>query len=304
MRVIRIGTRRSGLAMAQSRLVADAIVARRPGWRVEPAPIETRGDRTFGPLTAAGGKGLFTAELEVQLRAGSLELAVHSAKDMPAAMGDDLCIAAVPPRGDARDALLSRHAGIDALPPGAKVGTGSPRRAALLKAMRPDVEVLAVRGNVETRLSKATGSSAELDAVVLAMAGLIRSGLAEEHAAAIHPLAVEDFIPAAGQGSLVIQAARSGLDTELAAVLQEIGDAAAETALLAERAVLLALEADCHSCLAVHILPAEDQWRGLAMVARPDGSDMLRLQARQSTPDATAEALIEKLLAAGAKELI
>ena len=220
--VIRIGTRGSLLALAQARLVAAAIERTRPPCRAELVPISTKGDRWAGPLDAAGRKGLFTAELEAALRDGRVQLAVHSAKDLPAQMPADLVLAGAPSREDPRDALVTRcGGGLADLPPGAAVGTGSLRRAAQLKALRPDLKIVPIRGNVETRIRKVLDgksgqlpfSAAEngncpdfpLDAVILAMAGLKRSGLLETHKDRIHPFPVEDFVPAAGQGTLALQ---------------------------------------------------------------------------------------------------
>jgi hydroxymethylbilane synthase len=295
---LRIATRRSRLARAQTQLVVDLLAAEHPGWTIEAVPLETRGDRAAGPLDAQGGKGLFTSELEAALRNGEVDLAVHSAKDMPAEMAEDLCIAAVPPRGDARDALVSPHGPLEALPAGATVGTGSPRRATLLRRLRGDLRVHPLRGNVETRLGKAVGPEAELDAVVLAMAGLERSGLSAEHGEHIRPLSAEVFPPAAGQGALVVQALRARED--LLRAVRAIHDIAAGEALSAERSAVARLGADCHSCLAVHIDIVAGQWRGIAMAARPDGSDMCLVRDQADSADFVGEKLYSRLCEAGA----
>ncbi|HAU36818.1 MAG TPA: hydroxymethylbilane synthase, partial [Phycisphaerales bacterium] len=217
-KTLRIGTRRSRLATAQATLVVDALRRAHPGLACELAPLLTRGDRRTGPLADAGGKGLFTAELEDALRAGRIHLAVHSAKDMPAEMPAGLVIAAVPDRADPRDALVSRDGLAPAdLPRGARVGTGSERRRVQLLALRDDLEIVALRGNVETRLSAALDGA--LDAVVLAMAGLERVGLAQEHATRVRPLDVATFLPAAGQGALAVQ---SQADSPAAALAEAI----------------------------------------------------------------------------------
>ena len=301
MPTLRIATRGSLLALRQTEQVGRAI-ERRCGAAVELVALVTRGDRRAGPLAPVGGKGLFTAELEEALLAGKVDLAVHSAKDVPAAMGGELAIVAVPPRQDARDAVVSRQGGLADLSRGARVGTGSPRRRAQLLAARGDLAVVAVRGNVDTRLRKALDEAGKLDAVVLAMAGLIRSGLAGQCGRFIHPLAVEQCIPAAGQGLLIVQAtaARAG---ELGGLLAPLDDPPSRQALDAERHVVRRLGAGCRSCLAVHVAPDGPGWLAAAMAARPDGSGMLRLAERADTAVAAAEALANALLAAGAEKL-
>ncbi len=302
MKTLRIGTRKSLLALAQSQLVAESIQAHQPEIETELVKIVTSGDVTAGPLTEVGGKGQFTAELESAMRDGSIDLAVHSAKDVPIALDEDFTIAAVPERADARDALASRY-GVDLslLRMGARVGTGSLRRSAQLRYLREDLEIVPIRGNVDTRLGKVLEDTDEaLDAVVLAMAGLIRTGLAEEHADCIRPL--EDMIPAAGQGALVIETL-AGND-EVAKLLEPVNDGPSHEALLAERAVLAGLHADCRSCVAVHIEETEGQWCASAMAARPDGQDLVQLDLTAGSPAAAGEALLKSLLEKGADTLI
>jgi hydroxymethylbilane synthase len=301
MTKLRIATRRSNLALRQSRLVADAIRADHEHLEIELVAMTTRGDRVGGRLASAGGKGLFTRELEQALRSGRVQLAVHSAKDLPTEMAGEFTIAAVPARADPRDALVSRFAGVDGLPAGAAVGTGSPRRRAQLLALRADLAVAPVRGNVETRLSKALAPKGGLDAAVLAMAGLLRSGLADSHAEFIHPLDIEDVIPAAGQGVLAVQALRDNV--EVVELLAPLDDPAARAALSAERGVLRRLGADCHSCLAVHVAPQEDRWCARGMIARPDGSDMVRVKCLAGGAEEAAEALLAGLRERGAADL-
>ncbi|MBN1554790.1 MAG: hydroxymethylbilane synthase [Phycisphaerae bacterium] len=300
MNPLRIGTRGSKLALAQTRQAADILAPVFPDRTVEIVPLRTRGDRVVGPLTNLGGKGLFTAELELGLREGRLDLAVHSAKDLPADMADDLTIAAVLPRADARDALVSRSDPLEELPRGAKVGTSSLRRAALLKAARPDLDISPLRGNVDTRIQKVLGDSATFDATVLAMAGLQRGGWLAEVGNHVYPLDVDHFPPAAGQGTLVIQSRAA--DAELLAALQPICHSETLHALQAERSVLRGLAATCHSCLAVYVYPESGPWRARAMAARADGSDMLRVEAKGPTARSAADTLLENLLVNGAKE--
>ncbi len=304
MDVIRIGSRRSRLAVAQARLVADAITAT-PGGdvQVELVGISTEGDSLKGSLVDVGGRGLFTAELEKALRDGRVDLAVHSAKDMPAEMPDDLTIAAVPPRADPRDALVSHcGGGIQSLKGGAVVGTGSLRRAAQLRALRDDLEIVDLRGNVETRLGKVLGDGAGLDAAVLAMAGLKRSGLLEAHARHIHALEADAFVPAAGQGALAIQTRASNGD--LGPLLEAIDHGPSHQALTAERMVLAELGVGCRSCFGIYIAPAGERWRALAMAARRDGSDMCRESADADTCDGAAKAILDKLRKSGAAGLL
>ena len=284
--------------MAQSRIVAEALRSCHPHLEVELVPIVTRGDGTAGELGAVGGKGLFTAELEEALRAGTIDLAVHSAKDLPAVMAQDLAVVAVPARADPRDALVSRAGWTLAqLPEGARVGTGSVRRREQLRAIRGDLRIVPLRGNVDSRLRKALADeradAERLDAVVLAMAGMLRSGLAEKHADNIQPLDVDDFIPAAGQGALAVQAAAD--NGEIAELVSHIDDAGSHQALLAERRVLRVLGADCHSCVAVHIAPEGGGWCGYAAAARPDGGGMVRLRVMGDSAEMAAEELVRGL---------
>lgn len=305
MNPIRIGTRGSMLAMAQARQVAEAIT-QATGILAYLTPFTTRGDRTAGALASVGGKGLFTAELETALRDGRIDLAVHSAKDMPARLAGDLCIAAVPPREDPRDVVVSSGGGgVRALPPGAVVGTSSPRRRAQLRMMRDDLTVAPLRGNIDTRIAKTlqTTDTPALHAVVLAMAGLRRSGLDQPHAGAICPLAVEEFIPAGGQGALVVQS-RSG-DERMLALTAALDHEPSRAALLAERYVLAGLDAGCQSCVAVHVRPVDGEgWQGLALVARPDGSDATRHRLTAPTAAEAGMLLLDHLLACDARNLL
>ena len=303
MRNLRIATRGSHLALAQTGQVAEMLHQVHPRIATEVVAISTRGDRLSGSLAEVGGKGLFTRELEDALRAGSVDMAVHSAKDLPAAMDGDFTIASVPVRQDARDALASRAGGLDELPPGAAVGTGSPRRRAQLLALRPDLHVVAIRGNVETRLKRALGGSANMDAVVLAMAGLNRGGLAGPYRQHLHPLDIERVIPAAGQGLLALQTLAERAD--IAQLLAAIQDADSSLALQAERAVLRGLGAGCQSCLAIHVSRrGQEEWLGLAMAARLDGSDMVNISCRSCSADAAGRDLLAELTKRGAVKLL
>lgn len=296
---LRIGTRTSVLAMAQARIVADQIAASLPEIKIEIVGLVTKGDRLAGPLTEIGGKGLFTQELESALRDGSIDMAVHSAKDLP--VDQTVAIAAVPRRGDPRDALVSRG-GLDfsQLPQGATVGTSSFRRSAQCLMMRGDLRIAPLRGNVETRLQKALNG--EMDAVILAAAGLERSGLLKANAQHIRILEPESFVPAAGQGALAVQIAQaSDIASRASSVLD---DPESRRSLEAERMVVAQLGASCRSSIGVLIQRIAGQWRGLAMVSRPDGGDMIRTGSEASSAHDVAQLLLDDLLERNAAELL
>ena len=291
------------LALTQSGHVADAIRAANEDVTTELVEIVTTGDETAGPLLDVGGKGLFTEQLEDALRDGSIDMAVHSAKDVPTYLDDDLEISAVPLRADPRDAIVT-GAGLDLreLPGGATVGTGSLRRRAQVFHWRSDVSVVPIRGNIETRMGRALpGSDRPIDAVVLAMAGLIRAGLTQKYPDNIRPLV--DVMPAAGQGALAIET-RVG-NEEMAPILARINDPDSFEALHAERAVLYDLQADCHSCIAVHFQRVEDKWMGAAMVAGEDGSGLIKeIDAGGAAAIELADKLAQKLRSKGAMALL
>ena len=246
-RSLRLGTRGSPLAVAQSTQVADQLRAR--GVAVELHTIRTTGDRIQDrPLADAGGKGLFTKELELALIAGEVDFAVHSYKDVPVTMplvdAGGLAIAAVPPRGDVRDVLVAAG-GLPSLRQGARVGTGSLRRRCQLLAMRPDMDVVGLRGNIDTRLRK--WRAGEVDGIVLAAAGLHRAGLFDR--SCMVPFDADQMVPAAGQGALALQCRAD--DAATRAALATLDDPATRAAVDAERLVVGLLEADCHSPLGV-----------------------------------------------------
>jgi hydroxymethylbilane synthase len=304
LRTLRLGTRRSALAMAQSGMVARALEALHAGLAVELVPIVTRGDRMPGDLSALGGKGLFTEELEAGLLDGGLDLAVHSLKDLPVRSPAELTIAAYPERADARDVLVSEAAATVAeLPHGARVLTGSLRRQAQLLARRPDLAVEPLRGNVETRLRKWRQSGAE--GVVLAAAGLARLGLGDLPA---HPLAAEEMLPAPGQGILAVQVRRGGPAEATCAALDH---APSRAAARAERAVVAAFGGDCALPLAAWARPGGSRERGglrlAALLASPDGADVARAEV-EGEPREDAEALAERCVArlreAGAERVL
>jgi hydroxymethylbilane synthase len=242
------------------------------------------------PLAEIGGKGLFTKEIDRALIDGAIDIAVHSAKDMPTVLPPELTIAGYLPREDARDALISRKAArIAELAPGAVVGTASLRRQAMLKRLRPDLHIVTLRGNVETRLRKV--DAGEVDATLLALAGLNRLGLAQ---AATSVLALAEFPPAVGQGAIAICARadnRPALDR-----VAKISDAATGVALAAERAFLAVLDGSCRTPIAGHAVVAGEEVSFHGLILKPDGSEAfetrrggLRAQAAALGADAGAE---------------
>ena len=239
--VIRIGTRRSALAMAQATTVAKAL--RATGSEVELVGVTTQGDRSTAALTESGGVGVFVTQLREELRDGRVDIVVHSLKDLPTAPVPDLRIAAIPLREDPRDALVARdELTLAMLPTGATVGTGSPRRVAQLRAVRPDLDIRPMRGNVDTRVGKV--AAGELDAIVVAAAGLARLGRLDE---ATQLIGVEVMAPAPGQGALAIEcrAADDEPGGRLHELLAALDDPPTRAAVTAERSLLAALEAGC-----------------------------------------------------------
>ena len=268
--VLRIGSRGSPLALAQAREVRSRLAAAAE-LKVEQIKIEvirTTGDAIQDrPLVEAGGKGLFTKEIEEALISGAIDLAVHSSKDVPTVLPAGLMLAAFLPREDARDAFISRKAQtLSDLPSGAVVGTASLRRQALVKRARPDVAVVMLRGNVETRLRKL--EAGEVDATILAVAGLKRLGLLSAATAIFDP---EEFLPAVGQGAIGIEARGDDAPTRALAAL--IDDLDTATALAAERAFLAVLDGSCRTPIAGHARINGDAVRFRGMIVKPDGSE-------------------------------
>lgn len=236
-RPIRLGTRRSHLAVTQSTHVADALRAH--GHEVELVEVTTEGDINLAPLAQMGGTGVFAAALRQALLSGEVDMAVHSLKDLPVAPEPGLVVAGIPTREDPRDILVARDGlTLGELPAGAVVGTGSPRRAAQLQALGLGLEIRDIRGNIDTRMGFVT--KGEMDAVVLARAGLARVGRTDEASETIDPL---QMLPAPGQGALALECRED--DEVTRAVLAELDDADTRAAVTAERAVLEALEAGC-----------------------------------------------------------
>jgi hydroxymethylbilane synthase len=267
--ILRLGTRGSLLALTQARMVQQALSTAHglaPD-RIELVTIRTSGDRIQDrPLAEAGGKGLFTKEIEDALAGGAIDLAVHSSKDMPTVLPPGLVLSAFLPREDARDALISRKASsIARLPEGATVGTASLRRQAQLLRMRPDFKIVPLRGNVETRLHKIDKGAA--DATLLALAGLKRLGLAD---AASAVLEADEILPAVGQGAIGIETRAD--DTRTRDLLSPIDHADTATALACERAFLAVLDGSCRTPIAGHATVATGRLSFRGMILKPDGS--------------------------------
>ncbi|WP_237152880.1 hydroxymethylbilane synthase [Oryzibacter oryziterrae] len=293
---IRIGTRGSPLALAQAHEVRqkllDALGADAPD--IEIVVLSTAGDRIQDrALAEVGGKGLFTEEIEAGLLDGSLDLAVHSSKDMPTVLPEGLVLDHFLPREDVRDAFISlKYPTLDALPAGAVVGTASLRRQAMVRRLRPDLEVVTYRGNVQTRLRKL--SEGVVDATLLAMAGLNRLGMAHVATAILDP---ETFPPAVGQGAIGIET-RAG-DRRIAELLDRIHHPATGLALATERAFLRTLDGSCRTPIAGHatISGASIHLRGLILT--PDGVTAHSGEATGTDPEALGIALGERLKALG-----
>lgn len=278
MSALRVGTRGSALAVAQARWVTDRIAE-----ATELVTITTDGDRD----RAAGDKSRWTGALELALQRGEIDLAVHSAKDVPIELGEGLALVATPPRESHADVLVG-VAGLDDLPAGARVGTSALRRRAQLLAVRPDLDLIELRGNVDTRLGKL--AAGEADALVLARAGLSRLGLEPEGS----DLEGELFVPAPGQGVLALE---GRVDDERArAATAELDDPVTTACLHTERAVARALGASCHTAVGIHA----DGRRIRGFAGRPDGSDWIL----DEVDGDDGEELAARMLAAGAAELL
>jgi hydroxymethylbilane synthase len=262
-----LATRRSALALAQSRAFADRLRAEWPGLSIEELQVVTTGDRiTDVPLDLVGGKGLFTKEIEEALLARQAQLAVHSFKDVPAELSPAFTLACVPARADARDVLVAPADGpawtLGTLPLGARVGTSSLRRAVQLFAARPDLSVVPLRGNVDTRLRKL--DRGDVDAVVLALAGLARLGLSARATCVIAP---DVMIPAPGQGALAVECLAD--DDETRARLAPLTDVEAEIAVACERGVMSAVGASCKVPFGAHATRVGDRLMLKAFLAHP-----------------------------------
>lgn len=277
---LRIGTRGSRLALAQAEWLQREIARRFPGTESTLVRITTSGDRFVDrPLRAVGGKGLFVKEIEQALLDGAIDCAIHSMKDVPSALAADLVIAAVPPREDPCDVLISRdRSNLADLPPGTRVGTSSTRRQALCRALRPDLVIEDLRGNVDTRLRRLDEGA--FGAILLAAAGLRRLGI-EHHGAQRLPVA--EFLPAIGQGALAIETRPDAVGSLLA----RLDDPTTRACVTAEREVLAALGGSCHTPIAAHGTIDDDALLTVhGLVAQPDGTQIVRARVAGSSDDA------------------
>ncbi|MRG59813.1 hydroxymethylbilane synthase [Agromyces sp. CFH 90414] len=310
--VIRVGTRGSALAVAQTSWISERIAKAAGGAEIELVQVTTHGDTSRASLSEIGGEGVFAAALRESLLAGDCDLVVHSLKDLPTSEHDGLRLGAVPKRADARDALCARDGlTLDELPEGARVGTGSPRRIAQLKAARPDLEVVDIRGNVDTRLGRVLGADADLDAVLLAAAGLGRLGRSE----AVTELLELDVWPTApGQGALAIEVRRERGDRLLEQALESVDHRSTRASVLAERLVLAGLEAGCAAPVAATSFLEDELLFLTATVYSADGTRRLT-SSHAATPESRSAAdladaasdvaarVVAELLGNGAAEL-
>lgn len=307
--VIRVGTRASALAMAQTGQIADRI-AKAAKAEIELVPVTTEGDTSRASLASLGGTGVFAAALREALLRGEVDVVVHSLKDLPTADHEGLRIGAIPKRADPRDALCARDGlALAELPEGARVGTGSPRRIAQLAAARPDVTAVDIRGNVDTRLGKVSGG--ELDAVILAAAGLGRLGRTE---AITELLSLDAWPTAPGQGALAIEVRRERGDRALERALESIDHSTTRATVLAERLVLAGLEAGCSAPVGASAFIEDELLFLSASVYSADGTRRLT-SAHASTPDSrsaadladaardVADRVVAELLGNGAADL-
>jgi hydroxymethylbilane synthase len=298
-RTLRIGTRGSKLARWQSDWVAEQL--RKRGVAVEIVEITTSGDiQQAGPVTSIGGTGVFTKEIQSALLAGEVDIAVHSLKDLPTQQVAGLTLAATPPRENPADALIgSAGYTLDTLPPGSRVGTGSQRRRAQLLALRPDLVMLDIRGNVDTRLRKL--DDGQYDAIVLAAAGLTRLGWADRITEMLAPPRV---LPAPGQGSLAIECRAD--DGEAFAALTPLNNAPTRATVVAERTLLAVLEGGCSAPVAAWGRVADKELRLDGLVASLDGRHVLRASGTSQPADATGlgARIANELLQKGAAAIV
>ncbi|HVU51818.1 MAG TPA: hydroxymethylbilane synthase [Polyangia bacterium] len=296
-----IGTRGSALARWQAAHVGQALVAAHPGLVIEEHVLVTEGDRKqTGPVVELGGKGVWVKEIEDALSAGTIDLAVHSLKDVPAALAPGLALVAIPTRADPRDALVSRAgARLADLPAGSRVGTSSLRRVCQVLALRGDLRVELLRGNVDTRLRKIAEGA--VDAGVLACAGLDRLGFADR---ITERLTEDQMLPAIGQGALALEARAA--DERVRALTRALADAAAEVAVAAERALLASLGVGCRTPVAGHAVVEDGRVVLRGLVGRPDASEMLREVVSGAPAEAAAlgAELGRRLLARGADRIL
>jgi hydroxymethylbilane synthase len=298
---IRIATRHSALAMWQANFVKAELLKYHPGLTVELLAIKTKGDKILDtPLAKVGGKGLFVKELEVAMLEGRADIAVHSIKDVPVDFPDGLGLAVICERGDPRDAFVCNHySSVQALPAGAVVGTSSLRRQSQLRALRPDLVVKDLRGNVNTRLAKL--DQGEYDAIILAAAGLLRLEMPERIASYIEP---EQSLPAVGQGAVGIECRLDDLQT--LALLKPLEDTETRIRVTAERAMNLALQGGCQVPIGSFALLQKEQLYLRGLVGSVDGRQIIRKEITGHKDDAQqlGTTLAKQLLDCGAKEIL
>ena len=295
-----IGSRSSSLSLAQTNEVVRLLLNAHPDLDIELVPLSTRGDRNKSAPLLSMERGMFVKEIESALLSSEIDIAVHSAKDMPAITPPGLIVAAYTEREDARDVLVNRwNLPLSDLPKGARLGTSSPRRAAQVKAARPDIEILPIRGNVDTRLGKA--NSPDYDGAILAAAGILRLGRKSEISAYLSP---EECVPDVGQGALAIQVREA--DSELMQVVGAIDHSSTSTAVRAERSFLATLGGGCTLPTAAYAELERDTLDIIAMVAVPDGSEVVRLSESYSADDpvAAGKSVASALMNAGAARIL
>jgi hydroxymethylbilane synthase len=292
-----LGTRRSLMAMTQSGLVGDALTAR-TGHEVELVGVTTKGDVSKASVAQIGGTGVWVNALRDKLLAGEVDFAVHSLKDLPTAPADGIVIAAIPPRDDPRDALCG-PAKLADLPPGARIGTGSPRRVAQLRGLRHDLDVRPIRGNADTRLRKVTDG--ELDAVVLAFAGLARIDRLEAISEVFDP---GQMLPAPGQGALAVECRADR--TDLVEILATLDDPGTRAAVTAERSLLATLEGGCSAPVGAYAALEERTLHLIGVVAGYDGERQVRLSISGHPDEAErlGRDLAARMIAEGADQLM
>lgn len=301
-KVINVGARGSKLSLAQADSVLAKLRRAAPNYQFELKIIKTKGDtERHSPLTRLGGEGIFVKELEAALSAGEIDLAVHSAKDLPAKLPAGFLLAAVPERAPVEDVLISiSGAGLNELPPRTRLATGSPRRRALVNMFRPDIQLVDVRGNIDTRLRKL--KEGEFEAIILARAGLQRLGL-EYHIVQILP--PEEFLPAPGQGALAVETRTS--DIEIIEIVSSIDSPSDHAALLAERSLLAALQAGCSIPVGAWARWRRGKLKMDAIVLDNRGQTAVRSSGEvdnEEEAEKLGKMLAQDLMASGAGELL
>ncbi len=301
MPILRLATRKSILAVTQSTWVKDRLEVMNQGLDVELVRITTKGDRILDvPLARIGGKGLFVKDIEEALLAGEADFAVHSLKDVPAEVPEGLEVSVFPEREDARDAFISRNgAELAALPSGSRVGTSSLRRMVQLRSRRPDLEIISLRGNLDTRLRKL--DTGEFDAILLAAAGLKRLGLAGRVTEFLDP---EVMLPAVGQGALALEFRTD--DPVTRGILAPLHHQKTAVCVASERAFLSRLEGGCQVPIGAHAVQEGDTLRLSGLVANEDGTRVIRREkiGPVSSPETLGTALADEILAEGGAEIL